>query len=787
MKKFAKALAAIMLMVAVVITAGCKKTDDPNNGGNGGGGNGGGSNPTVEAPGIYLGIIGFNDQLYTKDISFLNSTTLQEFKDFINGFVARDLTALYYADYVALQKLQAFPEPPQLTNVALVTFTDGLDNLSTENNEQFQYDPEGYGTRPAYRTALHDKIVHDKVHGKDINAYTIGLRGNDVSSSTEFSQNMNALASESGNVFEVANMSEALRKFDSIAESLYSVTTTVSLTVKIPGGVVDDGQHIRFAFDNVNAPNNTMYIEGTYNKGVNPRRLDNLSYHGFQDGAPSIASISNDGGFYFFKFENLNLTNGDPISQTIVDRIVMWKETSEGTGWDRESEFHPNNNTNIEEDKSSAIIMLVLDCTTSLGSDFSTMQMAAKSFVETLVSSNNGGGGGGGNTQFYDISVSANPSNGGTVTGGGTFQQGNSCTVQATANTGYSFSNWTENGSQVSTNANYTFTVTGNRSLVANFSSGNPPTISVYQGNGFISDGDVIDNVGEYSFGFVTHSNIGLSSLTINYSMTDYNEIDEGVWDEEDLSGLTSYTYMGDLSFGKEILGEITFTAIVSDVEGRTSNASIRVFVNQPEQPEPIEAWLYYGAWNDHLNCWGLTDGGDDEWAVMFPASMLSPYNGASITSVDVYIGEDGDYTLNIYKGGTSQPTTLLKSEYFYAEYGWNSIDISPLLLQTSSSLWVSISCSYDAGMYPKGACEGVNNKNARWCNPNGLGWRDVYDSNGNVDICWEIQVFVTNNAKGEKGKEILLPQLPFNQGENDAFRSVQNPKENLLKAKPKK
>ena len=75
--------------------------------------------------------------------------------------------------------------------------------------------------------------------------------------------------------------------------------------------------------------------------------------------------------------------------------------------------------------------------------------------------------GGGGTT--YNINVSANPSNGGTVTGGGTYNQGASCTVTATANNGYTFTNWTENGNVVSTQASYTFTVTGNRTLVANF------------------------------------------------------------------------------------------------------------------------------------------------------------------------------------------------------------------------------------------------------------------------------------------------------------------------------
>ena len=75
----------------------------------------------------------------------------------------------------------------------------------------------------------------------------------------------------------------------------------------------------------------------------------------------------------------------------------------------------------------------------------------------------------GGGTQQYTINVSANPNIGGSVTGGGTYNQGQSCTVTATPNAGYSFTNWTENGNVVSTNRNYTFTVTGNRTLVANF------------------------------------------------------------------------------------------------------------------------------------------------------------------------------------------------------------------------------------------------------------------------------------------------------------------------------
>ena len=71
--------------------------------------------------------------------------------------------------------------------------------------------------------------------------------------------------------------------------------------------------------------------------------------------------------------------------------------------------------------------------------------------------------------QTYTISVSASPSNGGTVSGGGTYTYGQWCTVHANANNGYAFTNWTENGNVVSTNANYNFQVTISRVLVAHF------------------------------------------------------------------------------------------------------------------------------------------------------------------------------------------------------------------------------------------------------------------------------------------------------------------------------
>ena len=74
----------------------------------------------------------------------------------------------------------------------------------------------------------------------------------------------------------------------------------------------------------------------------------------------------------------------------------------------------------------------------------------------------------------HTITVSANPAEAGTVTGGGEFEETDEITVKAVANEGYEFVNWTENEVEVSTDAEYTFEVLADRALVANFKKAEP-------------------------------------------------------------------------------------------------------------------------------------------------------------------------------------------------------------------------------------------------------------------------------------------------------------------------
>jgi len=72
-------------------------------------------------------------------------------------------------------------------------------------------------------------------------------------------------------------------------------------------------------------------------------------------------------------------------------------------------------------------------------------------------------------TSIPQLTLTANPTIGGTATGDGVFARDSVATATATPNAGYAFVNWTENGTIVSTSSSYQFTLTANRTLIANF------------------------------------------------------------------------------------------------------------------------------------------------------------------------------------------------------------------------------------------------------------------------------------------------------------------------------
>ena len=158
----------------------------------------------------------------------------------------------------------------------------------------------------------------------------------------------------------------------------------------------------------------------------------------------------------------------------------------------------------------------------------------------------------------YTIEVTANPSNAGSVTGGGTYNQGQSCTVTATANTGFTFTNWTENGDVVSTNANYTFTVNTNRSLVANFTENTyTVTVSANPSNGGTATGG-----GTFTYG---QSCTVTATANTGYTFTNWTENGNVV------SSNASYTF--NVEGNRDLVANFTAITYTITVSANPSNS----------------------------------------------------------------------------------------------------------------------------------------------------------------------------------------------------------------------
>ena len=102
----------------------------------------------------------------------------------------------------------------------------------------------------------------------------------------------------------------------------------------------------------------------------------------------------------------------------------------------------------------------------------------------------------------YTIAATANPADGGTISGAGVYNANVTATLTATPAENYEFVNWTENGQVVATTATFSFTVTANRTLVANFEEvtasytitavANPEEAGTVSGAGVYEEGETV-------------------------------------------------------------------------------------------------------------------------------------------------------------------------------------------------------------------------------------------------------------------------------------------------------
>lgn len=355
MKKHLFLITALLLTVTLVTSCGKDK-------------------PDTSKKGLYVGIIGFNKTLNTNKLQILNDYSKEEMTRFINKLTSDNGTILYHAVNTALDQIESIKAPEDLINVSIITFTDGQDQGS------YDWNPN-YGSGPEYVSAINKRIkqLYIGENQVPVSAYAIGVRGVDVADEEQFRQDLAKLSSDpQHNVFLVNNMSQVGDIFSDIAQDLYHQSSSWDVTLKI--SAPEPNSRIRFTFDKVNAAEDSqLFVEGIYTTENNVSAFSVLNYHGVQDCGSVIYLDTDPDHLKILTFHNLLTTYGSPVT---ADNAKMWKKVN--GNWQQNSEFTQGADVTVHEEYKSALIMMVLDCSSSLGSDFASVQSAAKQFIETL-------------------------------------------------------------------------------------------------------------------------------------------------------------------------------------------------------------------------------------------------------------------------------------------------------------------------------------------------------------------------------------------------------------------
>lgn len=330
--------------------------------------------------GMYVGILGFNSNLYPYSFDILTSSNLYAHQNFVSNLTMANGTILYHAVYTSLDNIVNAPVPEKLENVSIVTFTDGLDIGSWRMNSN-------YPSEALYLAAVNKQIHRTYIDGIKLDAYSIGVKGSDVTDEVRFESDLHQLASDSTNVFSVSNMDEVNARFRDIAAKIYNTKVNYSMTIKLPAP--DPGSIIRFTFDDVTDANNSLYyIEGTYNYdfGASMGVLNDVTYSGIDCSNGSTWTSVPDGIFDIFTIHNIATNLGERVSTSYMRQ---WSYVPSTKKWQINSEFDPSSNSSSSEERTSALVMLVLDCSSSLSSDFNQMQSAANNFLSILAGKGN--------------------------------------------------------------------------------------------------------------------------------------------------------------------------------------------------------------------------------------------------------------------------------------------------------------------------------------------------------------------------------------------------------------
>ena len=275
--------------------------------------------------------------------------------------------------------------PANAQSFNIITFTDGLDVGSTSSIlwRDRPLDKQDFtGKTAEYLQWLNEQLETTTIKGYPITASSYGVAGSDVGDQSVFKENLEKLATSTGQTNTSINFNGLSDTFGQIASSLNVSSTSFDLYITQS----DNGTVYKMTFDNVqDEAESEVYFTGTYNYSNGTHTLSNIEYVGMTGSVTNTAG-SDVGRKVKFSFGTFSLSSGQAI---VKNYIQQWFKTPNTNNWQRNSEYDQQNTTTVA--KSSAVIYLVLDSSMSLSNDNVTaIKTAAKNFIEVLYNKYNG-------------------------------------------------------------------------------------------------------------------------------------------------------------------------------------------------------------------------------------------------------------------------------------------------------------------------------------------------------------------------------------------------------------
>ena len=309
---------------------------------------------------LYIGVVAFNKTVRQLPIT----SDMEAVKAFINEQTNdADFTAFAYSVSKGNKMFDA-AELPDFNNVFMLNFSDGTDNYS---NMLWGNDGRMVAQRLVYDTAQYD--LQQRI---GLNSYALGF-GDDVGFSTQ----MRKVVMGSGSYFNAKAASELQPTFNNIAKSMLSSAKNVLLKTNPGYYIGGENKYFRFVFTAEGGLRDTVYAQMEGYPAVGYTLTISKIANGYAYfNAPVKGELDEEVGKVLIPLNNLKFVkDGEELQcqytiEVSFDGELYYEDVEEASTY--------------EEIGKRIAVVLVLDCSTSMGNAFEPMKAAAVNFVKTM-------------------------------------------------------------------------------------------------------------------------------------------------------------------------------------------------------------------------------------------------------------------------------------------------------------------------------------------------------------------------------------------------------------------